>query len=222
MKRGIAVLSMVGIALGAFALGRAGAQEGPDSGKSAEAEMAAWLELGKTGPEHGGADEERGQLDGRDEDLDAARRRAHRNQGQGGLHGAARGSLPAAGIRRRVHGPALPRDRLHRLQQRHEEVRGRVDRQRQHRADAHDRHGDGAGQGVDVHGHLHGARRQGDAACAPSCGRWAATGWSSSRSAPRAARSRGSAGRGRTRGRSSASRLRSGGARGLAKILAAE
>ncbi len=46
MKRGIVVLSMVGVALGAFALGRAGAQEGVDPG------MAEWIELGKPGPEH--------------------------------------------------------------------------------------------------------------------------------------------------------------------------
>lgn len=46
MKRGILVFSMVGIALGAFALGRAGAQEGVDPG------MAEWMELGKPGPEH--------------------------------------------------------------------------------------------------------------------------------------------------------------------------
>jgi hypothetical protein len=46
MKRGITVLSI--IALGAFALTRAGAQEGPDPAR----EIAAWLELGKTGPEH--------------------------------------------------------------------------------------------------------------------------------------------------------------------------
>lgn len=50
MKRGIVVLSMVAVALGAFALGRAGAQEGPEP-KPCE-DMAAWLALGKPGPEH--------------------------------------------------------------------------------------------------------------------------------------------------------------------------
>lgn len=46
MKRGILVLSIVGIALGAFALGRAGAQEGADPG------MQAWLKLGEPGAQH--------------------------------------------------------------------------------------------------------------------------------------------------------------------------
>jgi hypothetical protein len=45
MKRGIGTLLIVGGLLGAFALGRAGAQEGMD-------EMAAWMELAKVGPEH--------------------------------------------------------------------------------------------------------------------------------------------------------------------------
>lgn len=43
MKR--AVLAMMAVALGAFALGRAGAQEGTDP-------MAEWLKLGTPGPEH--------------------------------------------------------------------------------------------------------------------------------------------------------------------------
>jgi hypothetical protein len=51
MKRGIVLLSMVAVAIGAFALGRAGAQEGPQK-KDPAAEMAAWAELAKTGPEH--------------------------------------------------------------------------------------------------------------------------------------------------------------------------
>jgi len=46
MKRGVLVLSMVGIALGAFALGRAGAQEGPENS------MEAWLKLGEPGAQH--------------------------------------------------------------------------------------------------------------------------------------------------------------------------
>jgi hypothetical protein len=51
MKRGMLVLSVAGLVLCAFALGRAGAQEGPDEKKAAD-EMAAWMELAKTGPEH--------------------------------------------------------------------------------------------------------------------------------------------------------------------------
>jgi hypothetical protein len=46
MKRGIGTLVIVGGLLGAFALGRAGAQEGPVD------PMAAWAELAKTGPQH--------------------------------------------------------------------------------------------------------------------------------------------------------------------------
>ena len=50
MKRGIVTLSMIGALLGAFALGRAGAQEG--TGDKGMDDMAAWMELAKTGPEH--------------------------------------------------------------------------------------------------------------------------------------------------------------------------
>ncbi len=50
MNRAIVIVSMV--ALGALALGRARAQEGPGLSKDAEAELKAWMELGKTGPEH--------------------------------------------------------------------------------------------------------------------------------------------------------------------------
>jgi hypothetical protein len=46
MKRGIVTMLFVGGLLGAFALGRAGAQEGPTD------PMAAWAELAKTGPQH--------------------------------------------------------------------------------------------------------------------------------------------------------------------------
>ncbi len=46
MRHGVLVLSIVGVALGAFALGRAGAQEGVDPG------MEAWLKLGEPGAEH--------------------------------------------------------------------------------------------------------------------------------------------------------------------------
>lgn len=53
MKRGFVVLSTIAVVLGAFALGRAGAQEGPDAAaKKAAEEMAAWAELAKPGPEH--------------------------------------------------------------------------------------------------------------------------------------------------------------------------
>lgn len=51
MKRGIVFLSMTAALVGAFTLGRAGAQEGTGT-KEAAAEMAAWMELAKTGPEH--------------------------------------------------------------------------------------------------------------------------------------------------------------------------
>ncbi|MGH7162618.1 MAG: DUF1579 domain-containing protein [Planctomycetota bacterium] len=51
MKRGILIFSMAGALIGAFALGRAFAQEGPGE-KAAEDEMAAWMELGKPGTEH--------------------------------------------------------------------------------------------------------------------------------------------------------------------------
>jgi hypothetical protein len=44
MNRAIVIVSM--LALGALA------QEGPRLGKEAEAELKAWMELGKTGPEH--------------------------------------------------------------------------------------------------------------------------------------------------------------------------
>jgi hypothetical protein len=46
MKRGIVTMIFVGGLVGAFALGRAGAQEGPAD------PMAAWMELAKTGPQH--------------------------------------------------------------------------------------------------------------------------------------------------------------------------
>lgn len=51
MKRGFVIFSVVVAVLGAFALGRAGAQEGPEPKAGCE-DMAAWMELAKPGPQH--------------------------------------------------------------------------------------------------------------------------------------------------------------------------
>jgi len=51
MKRWIMCLAVAAGLVGAFALGRADAGEGADK-KAIADEMAAWMELGKTGPEH--------------------------------------------------------------------------------------------------------------------------------------------------------------------------
>lgn len=54
MKRGIVFLSAVAALIGAFALGRAGAQEemGDDAAKKAAEEQAMWEELAKPGSQH--------------------------------------------------------------------------------------------------------------------------------------------------------------------------
>jgi hypothetical protein len=53
MKRGILFVSIAGALIGAFALGRAGAQEGPKAGADkAKAEMEAFMKLAKPGAQH--------------------------------------------------------------------------------------------------------------------------------------------------------------------------